>query len=264
MPITWILALLLWAAISKSQQLRKRLVISAFALLYLLANPFVSGLLVRAWEAPAVPMAELPQPVYEVGVVLGGVTDGARQPKDRVYTLRGADRVLHAATLYRKGHLRRILVTGGGVKYPEADDMRTLLIQNGVPDNLILVEDQSLNTRENAINSAPMLQKAAPGQPHLLITSAFHVRRAVGCFEKQASRYTPSPPIFTVDRGRKKGLLWPLQTIFSPMRKHLGTHIKFAGKYLVLSCTVSSDMCKSHAILSGAYYHLFLFSLPRA
>jgi uncharacterized SAM-binding protein YcdF (DUF218 family) len=57
------------------------------------------------------------------------------------------------------------------------------LIKIGIPDSDVLTEEQSRNTRENAVYTAKILQDKTYSNL-LLITSASHMRRANGCFKK--------------------------------------------------------------------------------
>jgi len=49
----------------------------------------------------------------------------------------------------------------------------------------------SRNTHENAVNTATWLKNHHPGARCLLITSACHMRRALGCFKKERVNITP-------------------------------------------------------------------------
>ncbi|UZR95112.1 YdcF family protein [Chondrinema litorale] len=142
----------------------------------------------KSWEVPAKPFSAYTKK-YKTGIVLGGVTDVHKLPRDRVFTKQGADRILHAAKLYDLGIIENILVSGGSFlededAISEALQMKKILVQCGIPDSAIFVEGNSLNTRENAIESAEILKVKFPEETHLLITSAFHMKRAMGCFEK--------------------------------------------------------------------------------
>lgn len=68
----------------------------------------------------------------------------------------------HAADLYEKGYFGLIVVTGG-VKTSkgqlEAWQMRDVLVARGVPEDIILVEDEARNTGENVINSMKLLER---------------------------------------------------------------------------------------------------------
>lgn len=71
-----------------------------------------------------------------------------------------------------------LLVTGGKSHHAnvsEAEVMRAYLLEKGIPDNKILVENQSINTHQNFLYSQDYLQD----HEHILfVTSSFHVLRA--------------------------------------------------------------------------------------
>lgn len=159
------------------------------------------------WEVPPTLVSKLPE--YNVGIVLGGITSD-KEPRDRIHVTGAADRILHALHLYREGKIKRIMISGGAGKIlkddiPEAVLLKKILLLSQVPEEDILLESSSRNTRENALFSAEVLRKAYAPQKYLLITSAFHMRRAKACFEKvglavdtysvdmrsEANEYTP-------------------------------------------------------------------------
>lgn len=188
MPMTWILGFLLYAVFTKYDKRRKFCVIVVTVLLFIFGNHFIINEALRLWEVPATPIAEIERP-YDVGIVLTGITNIEQTPRDRVYFDKGADRILHALQLYKMGKIRHILISGGsgnvvGSKESEAEELAQVLRMSGVPEEDITLENQSRNTRENALFSAQVLQQKFPGKSYMLITSAFHMRRAKGCFDK--------------------------------------------------------------------------------
>ncbi len=62
--------------------------------------------------------------------------------------------------------------------------MRQFLELCGIPDSSIIVEGKARNTYENAIYSAAIVNREFPGSDNLVITSAYHLRRAMACFKK--------------------------------------------------------------------------------
>lgn len=141
------------------------------------------------WEIAPTPIEDLDSG-YEVGIVLGGITDAQRVPRDRIYFYRGVDRINHAIQLYKMGIIKKILVTGGSGKMidnqlKEADNMARYLLMSNVKQDDILVEDNSRNTYENALYSFRILKnKNLADKKLLLFTSATHLKRALLCFEK--------------------------------------------------------------------------------
>jgi uncharacterized SAM-binding protein YcdF (DUF218 family) len=186
--MTWIMGILLFGIFTKNEKRRKKLLIAATLLIVFFGNHFLINELFLWWEIPPTPIAQLNKP-YDVGVVLTGITNIEQRPRDRVYFEKGADRIMHALQLYKMGKVRHILITGGsgniiGNKESESEELAQVLRMSGVPDSAITIENKSRNTRENALFSAFILKEKFPNQSYLLITSAFHMRRAEGCFQK--------------------------------------------------------------------------------
>jgi uncharacterized SAM-binding protein YcdF (DUF218 family) len=62
--------------------------------------------------------------------------------------------------------------------------MRDELVLRGIPANTILMETRGRNTHEQAVNVARLLGPDALRAPVLIVTSSFHMRRAVLLFRK--------------------------------------------------------------------------------
>lgn len=209
MPLTlisifWIM-FLVWP---KGGKWKKRWMFTALILSFVFTNNFLAYKLMYWWEIPVTPLSEINQR-YEVGVVLTGVALTDRAINDRVYFARGADRIVHAHLLYQKGIIKNILITGGtgriddDGKYPEAEALKRFLLQVGVPEQDIIVEPIANNTYENALFTAEILNRDFPGEKVLLITSAFHMRRSIGCFRKQGLEFDTFSADF-YSKGREK------------------------------------------------------------
>jgi len=63
--------------------------------------------------------------------------------------------------------------------------MRDELVLRGIPAAQILMETKGLNTHEEAVNVRTLLGDAALREPVVIVTSEFHMRRALLCFRKQ-------------------------------------------------------------------------------
>jgi uncharacterized SAM-binding protein YcdF (DUF218 family) len=188
MPIIWVMGALLYARITKDQRRSKRWLTIGIVLIFLFGNGFLSNEALLLWEIQPTPITHLQQS-YDVAIVLTGITNSTKQPRDRTYFEKGADRITHTLQLYKLGKVKKILISGGsgslvGRGGTEAGDLYDLLRVCGVPKQDIILETKSRNTRENALFSAEILNKFFPGKRYLLVTSAFHLRRAEGCFQK--------------------------------------------------------------------------------
>jgi len=167
---------------------KRLLQVSAVFLFFLFGNDFISNELMRWWELPPQPLPAYTQ-TYAYGIVLTGITKSQTGPADRVYFSRGADRATHAIQLYKTGIIKNIVISGGigrlqDVGHREAAALKNFMVMCGVDSTHILLEPDSDNTAESAAAVTRMLA-GTPASSCLLITSAFHQRRALACFKKQ-------------------------------------------------------------------------------
>lgn len=125
-------------------------------------------------------------PKADAIVVLGGGMSANTNTLVYAEMHLGADRVWHAARLWKAGKAPVVITSGEG----EADASYPLLRDLGVPESAIVLENEARNTEENAKYVADWLK--ANGKPSargaarriLLVTSAMHMRRAVLMFER--------------------------------------------------------------------------------
>lgn len=187
-PTVWLVALLVAALLARQPRRQRQWLRVALGLTLVLTNPTLVNEALLAWELPPVRLAALPARA-DAAVLLTGITHIGKSPHDRVYLGPGADRFTNALWLYRSGRVRCIIISGGsGSLAPtartEAAELATLLRLAGVPPAALLLEDQSRNTRENALFTKRLLAAHPEIQSLVLVTSAFHQRRALGCFRK--------------------------------------------------------------------------------
>lgn len=85
-------------------------------------------------------------------------------------------RVRHGAALYHRGDVTRIVVCGGLGRHPpsEAEVMRDILRDAGVPEAVIVLEDQSTTTAENLRNARPLVGDTAV----VIVSDLYHLPRA--------------------------------------------------------------------------------------
>ena len=105
------------------------------------------------------------------------------------------ERVLDTIALAHRYPKARILISGGGGTVfgdgaAEAPIIADYFKSIGIDPARILVEDRSRTTSENAVYSRA-LAKPREGERWLLVTSAWHMPRAVGVFEKAGFRSRP-------------------------------------------------------------------------
>lgn len=188
-PLTLMLLAGLIAVFSKRPRWRRIATKTGIGMFLVFTNPWLISVLSGWWEMGKHSPADITQP-YEVGIVLGGYMETLCATPEGLPTFsRSGNRLSAALLLYQTGKVRHLLLTGGsgriiGNEPIEALEARRYLVQVGVPESAIWVEDRSRNTRENALYSKMMVDSLTPGASCLLITSAWHMRRASASFQR--------------------------------------------------------------------------------
>jgi uncharacterized SAM-binding protein YcdF (DUF218 family) len=168
---------------------------------------FLQGSLEECFQAVAVES----MPKVDAVVVLGGGVQGVGSRRVYPDLTSAADRVWHAARLYHAGRASRIVITGGNQPFgaketPEAEAVVKLLSDLGVPEDVLLWEGGSRNTRENALGARKLLQGGGL-KSVLLVTSASHMRRALATFRASGIDALPAPTDFSVGTQAELTLL---------------------------------------------------------
>lgn len=115
---------------------------------------------------------------YDIIIILGaGLVEGIRPSR----TL--SKRLNKAIELFNLNANAIIIVSGGkgtNEKISEAEAMRRYLIENGIPEQNIILEDKSTNTYENLIFSKEKIKNIEKINPKIAVVSSdFHIYRAV-------------------------------------------------------------------------------------
>ncbi|MGH9659639.1 MAG: YdcF family protein [Bryobacteraceae bacterium] len=124
-----------------------------------------------------------PQSKAEVVVVLGGGLLDTGVIGHSSYW-----RAVYGMMAWREGGFKEVVVTGGG-KPAVSVVMREFLVGVGVPREAIRVEVESTSTRQNAVETAKLLA----GRKAVLVTSDFHMYRALRAFRKAGADVEPRP-----------------------------------------------------------------------
>lgn len=196
MPMIWIIGILVYSIFTRNTRRKKVAVITATLLLLFFSNEYIVNKALLFWEENPVPISDL-QAGYTT-IVLTGITESNKSPKDRIYYNKGADRVLHTLQLYRAHKIKSIIISGGaavvvGEQLPEAESLKETFLISAVPLNEMILETKSRNTRENAMFTKKLIDSLNLKGPFLLVTSAFHMKRAKGCFQKLGINVTGYP-----------------------------------------------------------------------
>lgn len=164
----------------------RRLALLLAAVALVVAVVPIGGPMLAHLEARFPPPDRLPEEVTGI-VVLGGMIDpGLSRHYDSPQLNGNIERLTQAARLATRYPDARLIFSGGSgdlfaPENREAPWAIPVLRQLGVPSKRIEIEAASRNTYQNAVESL-RLARPAPGDRWLLVTSAFHMPRAVGCF----------------------------------------------------------------------------------
>ena len=134
----------------------------------------LTGFFIALWFSPVwLAIDDRPVPADAI-VVPGG--DWVLRPK-------------RAAELFKQGRVPRIIVSGKG----EAEPLQLALRERGVPAAAIELENQARSTQENAVFVIRRLRQEKARRV-IIVTSWFHSRRALHCFQ----HYAPEIEFYSV------------------------------------------------------------------
>lgn len=116
-------------------------------------------------------------------------------------------RIVEAFQIWRADPSRRIVVSG----YEEVPEIMTRVLAGmGVPEDRIIVDDQSVNSYASGKN----VEKTIRGEQFILVTSAGHMPRCMGVFRKLGMDPIPAPTDFQAGKD-------PFSAGYAPTIEHL-------------------------------------------
>jgi len=191
-PLVLLMGVGLWWVWRKHPKPRRRLwlLIVPYLLLVLMSSPVVEYLALNSLERGHPPLQTPPDDLDAI-VVLGSYVYPANKVRpEPELDDSGLARAHAAAKLYHRTGKRLWVVVSGGK--PDADEpgpapadvMAEVLRLEGVDRDRILIDNQSVDTANNAEKSAALL-RAHGCRRIALVTDGWHVRRAAACFRKQ-------------------------------------------------------------------------------
>lgn len=188
-PFSWIVLLLILALVVNSRKRKHRLLLSSVLLLFIFTNPFLLNQFANQWNISVPGTAKH----YSCAILLGGFA--SKSADGHGYFTSSSDRFIQAVKLKTQGRVSNLLVSGinAKVKSNKEDWVLRELREFKIPDSSILIENRSRNTFENVSYSKIILERSHLPPPYLLVTSAFHMRRALFIFKKMGIDVVPYP-----------------------------------------------------------------------
>jgi len=171
----------------------RALAAAGICLLYLLSIEPVADWLIRPLEAVYPPFRSVGTKADAVVLLGGGVKDLSWVPAAPEPAEHSISRLVTGIEIARTLHLP-LIVSGGNSEITrggpaEADALADNAVRLGFAQQELVIESGSRNTWENAAAVKALI----PGKTIILVTSAFHLKRAAGMFRKNGFTVLPAP-----------------------------------------------------------------------
>ncbi|MEY2793923.1 MAG: hypothetical protein RJA76_1915 [Bacteroidota bacterium] len=213
-PISWLIFTILIILISRNNSLKRKLILFNLFLSVLFTNGKFTNYFYNCWE---INYPNKINQIYPVGIVLtGGIIQNSGLSNNAIHFSTHADRLMQAVLLYKKGIIKKIMISGGNVRIKgdlindftdESLKCGQFLKILGVPDSCIIIESSSKNTHENAVFSKIKLKENGIFTNKIaLITSSYHMKRASACFKKEGILHDVYPAI-KIGKDASTGIL---------------------------------------------------------
>jgi uncharacterized SAM-binding protein YcdF (DUF218 family) len=173
---------------------------ASFAILLLFSLPILPTYLLSRLENHYSPITQVPQDIKRI-VVLGAGNGGTKSgpPNDKLSAASLA-RLVEGIRLYKQIPDSSLILSGGRVfgSPPDSDTMNNVASLLGVSPKDVIIENGSQDTYHEALNLKKILGQA----PFLLVTSAYHMPRAMALFEHQGMHPIAAPTEFLLAKKR--------------------------------------------------------------
>ncbi len=193
-PIWWTVILMFLYIVLRRYGKRRWFLLSAFVVLLVFSNQFLFYSVSGCWEGSLEKVDDLPK--YDGLILLGGFSS-YNEESDRICFNGSSDRLLQAMDLYHKGKAKYFIFTGGSslILSKEREEgvfLEDYLKETGIKEEDLIIESKSRNTHENAAFTLEILkEEQLSDKRFILVTSAFHMKRALACFKKEGFNVVP-------------------------------------------------------------------------
>jgi uncharacterized SAM-binding protein YcdF (DUF218 family) len=194
MPMSWIVIAL--AASFFIKRWTKKLRLASLIILLFFGNTVILNEVKLLWDTPITLDQDLDH--YKYAVVLGGYAYYSPE-NDRIAFAKSGDRLFQGLRLLKSDYVDQLILSGGSgyVLFPELKESLytgSYLEAIDISADEVILESESRNTRENALYTYNLVKENGyENEPIILITSAYHMRRAIATFEKLGLNVIPYP-----------------------------------------------------------------------
>ena len=199
-PLTYVFLFILAALVfyRRKPRLGRTCLLLALLILLVFGTSPVPDMMVRVLESRYEPVSPLPH--VDAVIVLAGAVNLKKSTLEYIEFGEGVERILEGIRLVREGYGDVLIITGGsGDLYDqtkrEAVFLQQFAIDLGVPEEKILIDQSSRNTYENAVNTKVIMEQHGISSS-ILVTTASHLPRSMGCFRKLGLDPIPYPVDF--------------------------------------------------------------------
>lgn len=166
---------------------KKWLNLACFFLVIIGSLPWISNVIWQTLERTYPPIEISSLKTYDAAVVLSGEVSSKELNGQTIIDWKDADRFFAALDLLKTGKAKRLIFTQGQLPWsdslPEGLLLKNKAMSLGVDEDKLLLTAVASNTYEEAIVSLDVIRKYGINNV-LLITSSFHMPRAIAIFSK--------------------------------------------------------------------------------
>ena len=174
---------------SRKKKIGMLLVISGIIFYYLFSITPISDLILRPLENKYAQIEKEKLEMSDKVVLLLGDFESDILRASEIF------RIYNQKLLMNNQPLTAIIISGTDPLNPEGDEaekVKEYLIERGVPEEIIVLENKSRTTRESGQNLKAIIGK----EPFFLVTSAYHMPRSMEVFQKMETNPIPAPTDF--------------------------------------------------------------------
>ena len=225
-----LVALALWLLRRRRDRPSGIVALTVAVLLYLFSTPAMGELLIRPLEGAFPPPAAGEACWGDAIVVLGGGAQSSSPAEggEPALSAESTSRLVYGVRLAREMPLPLVFTGGRAMgrqdRPSEAEAAARVARSLGIPEERLLLEEQSRTTWENALYVSREFDVTAP----LLVTSAWHMPRAVYSFRRHGMDPVPAPTAYRSDPAP------PVATDFLPSSGGFETSSRALHEYLGL------------------------------
>ena len=171
----------------------KSLIYISTLIFYIISTPLFSNYLMKKIEGEYIYKSFNELEKVDAIVILGGIMRINQFDKNYIVEWNDIDRFFKGIKLYQLNKSNTIIFTGGKNPYnitniSEGDVLKEFAIKYGVKKDDILITEDVLNTYDE---STAVLDLIGSNKTIILVTSAFHMKRAKSLFESQGFNIVP-------------------------------------------------------------------------